>query len=648
MTFWRDITDTIGAVSPTTPPGSGRVRGPPGGGPPLPSPIPPWPGGAGGIYNPPLTWDRSVETQLLVVGGANNPIRVVYGRTWLGGDIAGIVTDPWTFDLIVLYVWCEGEVDAVEKMKINGADVASPITATHYTGTLTQGIDPTLSNAYLHRTPSYTYTDTLPGVCYSVVRVPYGSCTGFPQGTALIRGKKVSLTSGGAKSYSDNGGYCMADFIENTTYGMARSVDWTSVAAVAADCDTLVGSPSEKKRIFSLVIDSSREVTDWLKVMSDYAGCWAIPEGSSYRLVPDVTGTAGSPKSITAIAQELNPMVTAPSHGFSDGSIVKIAGAGGMTQINGTVAVVEHFDTSQFRLRGVDSTSYSAFTSGGTVTQIGTSVYSFDESNIQAGTFRLQKTGNLSAPTVVEVDYTVTKSYPWTTDTTDPVYVDGVYDSPPTVPFRRARISKPGILRKSEATRFAIQMLNAAQLNDLSVQFNAFDVAIKLQVGDMIDVTHSLGLSAKIMRLTQATPNEPGRWSLSATEHDDAQYSTVVVDDPDVVDTILPSPMEPPAMGTLTLDQDSFQDQADAWHSRIKVSWTAPVYPFVGLYEITVAYIPGVGPVHLYEKSQTATTSYFTGELPIGVELTVSVAIRSTLGVLGDMATATITLASVP
>lgn len=72
-------------------------------------------------------------------------------------------------------------------------------------------------------------------------------------------------------------------------------------------------------------------------------------------------------KSITAITQA-NPAVltVGASHGFVANDLISVSGVLGMTQINGQVAAVTATGSTTITLGSVNSTAYSAYTSGGT------------------------------------------------------------------------------------------------------------------------------------------------------------------------------------------------------------------------------------------------------------------------------------------
>ena len=88
-------------------------------------------------------------------------------------------------------------------------------------------------------------------------------------------------------------------------------------------------------------------------------------------LFVDVNFAAGDSKAITDITQADPAVVTSNGHGYTDGQEVYIDDVGGMTEINGKVYTVTNPETNTFELKGVDSSGYTAYTSGGTVKYVG-------------------------------------------------------------------------------------------------------------------------------------------------------------------------------------------------------------------------------------------------------------------------------------
>ena len=81
-------------------------------------------------------------------------------------------------------------------------------------------------------------------------------------------------------------------------------------------------------------------------------------------------GAVVAAKNITAATQANPCVLTSAAHGLTDGALVKLAAIGGMTQLNGQVAVIQVLTANTFALLGVDSTGYTAYTSGGTATGV--------------------------------------------------------------------------------------------------------------------------------------------------------------------------------------------------------------------------------------------------------------------------------------
>jgi len=87
-------------------------------------------------------------------------------------------------------------------------------------------------------------------------------------------------------------------------------------------------------------------------------------------------GTNGSPKTITGISAANPAVVTSTAHGLATGDVVTIAAVVGMTQVNGQSYVIKNLTANTFELVGCNSTSFTAYTSGGTATP-----FTFLESN---------------------------------------------------------------------------------------------------------------------------------------------------------------------------------------------------------------------------------------------------------------------------
>lgn len=91
-------------------------------------------------------------------------------------------------------------------------------------------------------------------------------------------------------------------------------------------------------------------------------GFTAYASGGSLDTVPQAAHFTGA---ITAITQAVNAVVTSAGHDLQVGDTVSFSGISGMTGLNSQSARVVAADTDTFTIRH-DTTTYSAYTSGGT------------------------------------------------------------------------------------------------------------------------------------------------------------------------------------------------------------------------------------------------------------------------------------------
>ena len=96
----------------------------------------------------------------------------------------------------------------------------------------------------------------------------------------------------------------------------------------------------------------------------------------------EARGPITGPRNVTAASWSSSParnisnitranpgVVTANGHGFSNGDRVYIRNVNGMTQVNNKAYTVANATANTFQLQGVNSSSYSNYSSGGTVTR---------------------------------------------------------------------------------------------------------------------------------------------------------------------------------------------------------------------------------------------------------------------------------------
>ena len=83
---------------------------------------------------------------------------------------------------------------------------------------------------------------------------------------------------------------------------------------------------------------------------------------NSFTVDTDITSYGAA---ITGISMANPAVVTATAHGFSDGDIIYIVDVGGMIEVNDLTFTVANATTNTFELQGINSSAYTAYTSGG-------------------------------------------------------------------------------------------------------------------------------------------------------------------------------------------------------------------------------------------------------------------------------------------
>jgi Putative phage tail protein len=193
------------------------------------------------------------------------------------------------------------------------------------------------------------------------------------------------------------------------------------------------------------------------------------------------------------------------------------------------------------------------------------------------------------------------------------VKLPGVDDG--SVALRESVIALPGITRASQALREAIERLNKLTLGDLDLQWTALDEALALSVGDIVTVTHSIGLAAKAVRITRIVDKGLGRYDITATEYDPAVYSDHVTITPSSADTNLGSPFGTPDAPSGLAYTQTLVNGAPF----IDLTWNPPAL-LPSFYRVTLT--AGLDSVY---SSTTVTPAVRQLVLPAGVALTASV-----------------------
>lgn len=97
-----------------------------------------------------------------------------------------------------------------------------------------------------------------------------------------------------------------------------------------------------------------------------------------------------------------------------------------------------------------------------------------------------------------------------------------------TVEKRESVVRLPGVLSKTQALREAVERLNKLNTATLTCDLEIFDEGAALTVGDVVAVSHPVGLADKWFRVTGITAQN-GRYTLQLAEYQAAAYSAEVL-----------------------------------------------------------------------------------------------------------------------
>lgn len=477
-----------------------------------------------------------ITYQPLTAARLGAPIYIGYGRFRTGGHIARVASWGSTA-LMLLVVWCEGEVQAIDKIYSGDVDITDDYQWAAYTGTSGQTPDSYVQSVF-------GQADALPGICYSVIRLPIGYSLDL---TAVIRGKKVKDTrAGGDRYYTTNPALCLADFIDAYT---DYALDWDSVDAAADYCDVVIAAPNIKRWEIGMVLADRKSPDEWIKVLAEYANCYVFYDNGTAKLLPD------EPRAVDHV---------------------------------------------------------------------------LDGSDVRAETFDLRKSGQRDTPTQVFADYLLPTGDIWTEAE---AYTP---DPDETEPLRVTRLKMGGFFRAIHAQRKANQFQNYANVADLSGSFEIFDKGVKITKGDVISLTHPLGLVAKEFRVLNNQAVARGRWRLEVREYSPMLYSDTVVADPDVPDSDLPDPRAIPVDVPVPseIKEVLFTDQNGITYTRFEIHWLGiNNFPFAESYRVQMSAgsvtVMDVLQHHLGADVEHVVVTPATSQ---GIQYTVKIWIISVLG----------------
>ena len=209
-------------------------------------------------------------------------------------------------------------------------------------------------------------------------------------------------------------------------------------------------------------------------------------------------------------------------------------------------------------------------------------------SDVIAGSLILSRPARRDTPTYVRVGFTDTAppagtpGGPWGTryaSAEHPGIITGA------AAWIESGLTLPGIQFFQEASRTAIERLNAYTLRNLLAEAIIRDEGLAVAVGDVVTLTHPLGLDAKPLRVLAVDDQSPGRYRVQLEEYDPAVYSSAIVAEPTYADTPLPSPFDVPAPTDLAAVEEVYRLLDGTYATRLRLSWAGAVYPYAKRYD---------------------------------------------------------------
>jgi hypothetical protein len=226
----------------------------------------------------------------------NKPRPFTYGEDEFAPDwfIVRIKDDA----LYVAYMVGEGPIEQYVHVTHDGIDVGAEGGFLDFDGAQieykTGESDQTVSTLLQECIPGFT--DTYPNTAFFVVKCPRDSTAGIPIFSVRIKGLKLydrrkDSTAGGSGShriddqstweYSECPALALDDFIRKHR----PNNPVTGSVAVADSNDESVGG--QKRRLIGWTLRDFQPFPAVVEVLRAYAGCFVIPDGINYRMVPD-------------------------------------------------------------------------------------------------------------------------------------------------------------------------------------------------------------------------------------------------------------------------------------------------------------------------------------------------------------------------
>lgn len=558
--------------------------------------------------NNPRSTQATPATALVDATSNYGAIPVIYGHRRIGGT--RVFTETYGgsneyLDLVI--VWCEGEIDSISQLYLDDIPITdarfSGLTYyENYTGTDAQAASGELISTHPGK---WSSTDTLSGIAYSFVRLTWNA-TAFPRGapvvTADIYGRKVYDSRDAGTRYSNNPALCIRDYLTHARYGWAAPtsmIDDTALSASANFCDERVTAPTHST---TFTADAS---TDQVTL----AGLDVFVDGMGVRFTSTTTLpsplSAGvtyywigqDPLTVTSVATQNRGKLATTFANAMAGTAIDLTDAGTGTH---TVAL---YDMQRYTCDGVvniDSTLFENLRalltscrgflvfSGGQYRlkneKADSSVsLTLTESNIIGG-WKIQLPQRRTRYNRVIASF-FDAAQMWQSNVA--VSDSSVLRATDNGVLLAAGVDLPFTGNTYTAQAIAQQVLNQSRYG-IVVQVHCTQVALQLEVGDVVPITHTTpGWTAELFRVTAIQIMANDEVQLTLAQYNASVYSVTLGDFVSPKPTTnLPNPANVGAPGNPAITEDIYETRGGRGvAAKAIMTWSASSGSFVYQYQ---------------------------------------------------------------
>ena len=522
----------------------------------------------------------AAQAQGMLINTSSNvaALPVIYGYRRVGGTrVLTQVSGANNEYLHIIIALCEGEIDSVSNIYIDNvlstdAKFTGLVTTYVHTGTDTQAAD---ANLIADLPAIWTSAHTGSGIAYVYAKLKYDrtAFSGFPTITADVLGIKTYDPRTGATALGD---VCLIAAIGNITDSTGATIStgvvqpttavsgqtWQQTYPAGYPVQTGVANPG------SLAANQT-----WLQVRANPALC-IRDYLTNVRYGRGISAAQIDDASIITAANYCDSMVTIPT-----GTQARYT-CNGVINIDSTA-----FDNIKLLLASCRAMLvYSAGKYKLICDSAQSSAFSFNEDNI-TGAWSIATAGRTTRLNRVTAQFYDPASN-WQPN----------YAISESTDYRSAQDN--GLVLEAQvslaftANLYTAQQLAGLQLKQsrfgLVVSFKAFQVGLRCEVGDVVDITHSTtGWSGKLFRVTSINILDTEEVEIVATEYDSTVYGldtlTAITSTPTLS---LPSPFVIGAPTGLSITSENITQPDGTIIPRMVASWTAAADAFVTGYEI--------------------------------------------------------------